>query len=296
MEPHMASLKFAQTCSTAEKLSDYAALLQDTFPEAKQRYSTTYLRWLYYENPNGLVLGFDAWDESRAVAHYVCIPLLAYIQSDSPRKVLLSLNTATHPNYQGQGLFVKLASQTYALAAELGYDAVIGVANANSTHGFVKRLGFQLVTPLSVRVGIGSLRVDAAAVREAATDFICRWSTEAIVWRLANPHQRSRLVFQKDGIAGFAAPATSPAFVAWTERPADSNWSLMPDRKLTDWRLRVFVGLVPRAAARPAAYIGLPNRLRPVPLNLIYKPLTQGMPASLTASNIFFDFLDFDAF
>jgi GNAT superfamily N-acetyltransferase len=292
----MAPLTIAQTFLTPEKIPEYVTLLQDTFPGAKERYNPAYLNWLYYENPNGRVIGFDAWDGNRAVAHYVCIPLQAYIQSSSPRKILLSLNTATHPDYQGKGLFVKLASQTYALAAEQNYEAVIGVANANSTHGFVNRLGFQLVAPLSVRVGIGPLQIDAVAVREGASDLICRWSREAIGWRLANPHRQSRFIFHKSGIAGFAAPATNPAFVTWTERPADSNWSLVPDRKWTDLRPRVFVGLVPPAAARTSAYMDLPKRLRPVPLNLIYKPLTHGVPARLTASNIFFDFLDFDAF
>jgi GNAT superfamily N-acetyltransferase len=292
----MAPLTFAQTSLTQEKIPQYVALLQDTFPGAKEQYNPTYLNWLYYENPNGPVIGFDAWDGNRAVAHYVCIPLQGHIQSSSPRKILLSLNTATHPDYQGKGLFVKLASQTYALAAEQNYEAVIGVANANSTHGFVNRLGFQLIAPLSVRVGIGPLQIDAAAAREGASDLICSWSREAIGWRLANPYRQSRLVFNKSGIAGFAAPATNPAFVAWTERPADSDWSLVPDRKWTDVRPRVFVGLVPPTAARASAYVDLPDRLRPVPLNLIYKPLTHSVPARLTASNIFFDFLDFDAF
>src|SRR5665213_2921074 len=190
----MASLTSSQTYQTTEKIPEYVTLLQSVFTGAKERYNSTYLRWLYYENPNGAVVGFDAWDDDRAVAHYVCIPLLANIQSGGPRKVLLSLNTATHPDYQGRGLFVKLASETYALAAEQGYDAVIGVANANSTHGFVNRLGFQLVTPLSVRIGIGPLQIDATAARDGATDLICSWPSEAIVWRLANPHQQSRLV------------------------------------------------------------------------------------------------------
>jgi GNAT superfamily N-acetyltransferase len=292
----MAPLTIAQTYLTPRKNPEYVTLLQDTFPGAKERYNQAYLNWLYYENPNGPVIGFDAWDGNRAVAHYVCIPLQAQIQSSSPRKILLSLNTATHPDYRGKGLFVKLALQTYALAAEQNYDAVIGVANANSTHGFVNRLGFQLVTPLSVRMGIGPLHIDAVALLEGASDLICNWSREAIGWRLANPYRQSRFIFQKDGIAGFAAPATNLAFVAWTERPSDPKWSLVPDRKWTDLRPRIFVGLVPPTAARTSAYMDLPNRLRPVPLNLIYKPLTHGVPARLTASNIFFDFLDFDAF
>ena len=33
---------------------------------------------------------------------------------------------------------------------------MIGVANANSTHGFLKKLGFYQVAPLEVKVGMGN--------------------------------------------------------------------------------------------------------------------------------------------
>lgn len=52
-------------------------------------------------------------------------------------------NTMTHKNHQGKGLFVRLAKETYALAAEEGIRFVFGFPNANSYPGFVRKLDWQ---------------------------------------------------------------------------------------------------------------------------------------------------------
>src|SRR5205814_9366938 len=105
------------------------------------------LAWRYRDNPAGQVVGADAWDGARLAAHYVTCPLEARIDG-AVVKGLLSLNTATHPDYQGRGLFTTLAEAAYAQGAAAGYGFVIGVANAYSTPGFVRRLAFQHVDRL----------------------------------------------------------------------------------------------------------------------------------------------------
>ena len=47
---------------------------------------------------------------------------------------------------------MRLAEGSIALARERGIACVVGVANTNSTHGFVKRLGFELVGRLPATV------------------------------------------------------------------------------------------------------------------------------------------------
>ena len=73
----------------------------------------TYLNWLYFQNPLGPVVGFDAIHEGEVVAHYACIPTKVdnYVG-------LLSLNNATHPSFRSQGLHPKLAQMTYELASK----------------------------------------------------------------------------------------------------------------------------------------------------------------------------------
>ena len=89
-----------------------------------------------------VIVGADAWDGERLAAHYVTCPMEAVVEG-RVAKGLLSLNTATHPDYQGRGLFTTLAQAAYAQGAAAGYEFVVGVANANSTPGFLKRLEFQ---------------------------------------------------------------------------------------------------------------------------------------------------------
>src|SRR5690349_12069268 len=134
-------LSFAPIRTDAAALAQYGALFQACFPMT-DKFTPRYLQWLYVDNPDGKAVGYDAWDGERLAAHYVCIPARAWVEG-AQVPVLLSLNTATHPDYQGKGLFTKLASMTFEAGAAQGFDGVYGVANANSTPGFVRKLGFQ---------------------------------------------------------------------------------------------------------------------------------------------------------
>src|SRR3954466_9062440 len=131
------------------QLGAYSALLNATFQTSK--FNEAALAWRYRDNPAGQVIGADAWDGERLAAHYVACPLEARIDGQVV-KGLVSLNTATHPDYQGRGLFTKLAEAAYALGAEAGYRFVIGVATANSTPGFLRRLAFRDVGRLQAGV------------------------------------------------------------------------------------------------------------------------------------------------
>ena len=99
-----------------ESLIKYCKVLSETFPESN-KFNFNYLKWLYRGNPSGVALGFDAFIGEDLVAHYACIPKLMKVNGE-PVKTLLSLNTATIKQYQGKGLFTKLAALTY----QLGFD------------------------------------------------------------------------------------------------------------------------------------------------------------------------------
>ena len=51
-------------------------------------------------------------------------------------------DTMTHKNHTGKGLFIKLATMTYALAKENGISFIFGFPNNNSYPGFVKKLNW----------------------------------------------------------------------------------------------------------------------------------------------------------
>jgi len=51
-----------------------------------------------------------------------------------------SMDTMTHPDYQGRGIFTTLAKACYKIAAARGFQVLYGFPNALSYPGFVRRL------------------------------------------------------------------------------------------------------------------------------------------------------------
>ena len=284
----MQALRFAPIQHDAATLAKYGALFAACFP-GTGKFTPAYLQWLYVANPDGNAVGYDAWDGERLAAHYVCVPARAWVEGREVR-VLLSLNTATHPDYQGKGLFTKLAAMTYELGAQAGFDGCYGVANANSTPGFVRKLGFQLVRPLEARVGLGAMR-HAPKPAAASLSFERSWSLDALAWRCANPHNRvwqhrsgTRLQFHAAAVSHIPAYAELEA----------AGLPAQPEQRAPS-PLRLFIGLAPDATSRYWNYASIPMRLRPSPLNLIWRAFTPHAP-QLDASRIQFSFLDFDAY
>jgi GNAT superfamily N-acetyltransferase len=283
-------ITFSPLGTDAQALASYAALFGTCFPDSG-KFTPAYLQWLYVANPDGAAVGFDAWDGDRLAAHYVCIPARACIEGAAVR-MLLSLNTATHPLYQGQGLFTKLAGLTFDAGRDAGFDGVYGVANANSTPGFVRKLGFQLVRPLEARVGLGPVG-RAPAGTAGAVSFERLWSDAALAWRCANPDNPVRA--RRQGRRWrFDAPAVGPTR-AYAEASLDVTADPAAPAK-AGWRpLRLYLGLQPHTEGRYSGYPSIPQRLRPSPLNLIYRSLS-GRVAALDPARIRFTFLDFDAY
>lgn len=272
-------------------LSQYGLLFSKCFPKSA-KFSPYNLDWLYCKNPDGSAIGFDAWDGDRLAAHYVCVPARAAV-GGSVVKTMLSLNTATHPEYQGKGLFTKLAEMTYETAAVAGIDAVFGVANANSTSGFVRKLGFQLVQPLDVLIGFGSLGIDLEMAASRA-QFERVWSAEGLAWRVANPNNPVFSRRHGDRLQIHAA-AFGKLLPAYAELPLKGlpHAGNVADDFLSP--LRLFIGLVPDGACQFRRYVSIPQRLRPSPLNFIYRSLSHRLER-LEKGHVSFSFLDFDAY
>lgn len=275
-----------------EMISTYVQLFAKCFPTSR-KFSYAYLNWLYKLNPIGRAVGFDAWHGDVLTAHYLGVPMEVIIEGRKVR-ALLSLNTATHPDFQGRGLFTKLAERTYEAAAAQGFDAVFGVANANSTPGFVRKLGFQLVEPLVAKVGLGSLGIDLSGVEQKA-QFRTTWMPAAFTWRCNNPcnlvtkfvHANQIQLFASTKIVGLPVyTELSSPVLANIETPARIA-RLSP--------LRLYLGLVPTGCNLSRFYVDIPLRFRPSPLNFIYKSLS-GMSKQLVPGQLSFSFLDFDAF
>jgi hypothetical protein len=275
-------------------MEKYVQLFSQCFP-AGSKFNINYLDWLYRQNPNGLAIGFDAWDGDKLAAHYVLIPIDANIAGLKMR-VLLSLNTATHPNYQGRGLFVNLAERTYAVASGLGFGAVYGIANANSTPGFTRKLGFQFLGPLDAKVGFGSLSIDLDRV-EKESQFRTCWTKDSIEWRCLNPNNLVKMTVRDNRLKAYA-PAIGRGLLAYAEIVASKELEskyVLEKSVPSSTPLRLYLGLSPVGTMKSKTYVDIPSRLRPSPLNFIYKSLNESI-YNLELRQISITFLDFDAY
>ena len=268
----------------AEQLAAYSALLGKVFGDAP-KFTPQALAWRYRDNPDGQVVGFDAWDGERLAAHYVTCPTTARIGGATVRG-LLSLNTATDPDYAGQGLFTRLALATYAAGADTGHGFVMGVANANSTPGFLKKLDFQLVAPLEA----GLLLRRPQRFDAAGAGFRIDWTPRRLAWRLANPASAYG-VRDRDGLTVISAPTHLPlvACVGFVSEGLVEPGGAAGLASL-------FIGLEPRVSLAALGFLRLPQRLRPSPLNLIYRRLGDPAPESLDPTQTAIGFLDFDPY
>lgn len=272
-------------------LKSYEALFAQCFPPSA-KFGVHALRWLYTENPAGNAVGFDAWEGETLAAHYVCVPALISYEG-LERRMLLSLNTATHPSFQGKGLFTKLAQTTYDAAARQGFHAVYGVANANSTPGFTRKLGFTLIQPLEARLGLGGLKVDVRNL-PSVTQFQRIWPQDHLRWRCSNPVNRISTRIKHGTTEFFAAAKGSllPVY-AQLENQSIQDSELQAYQGLSPARL--FLGLYPSSICKYEGYMSIPKRFRPSPLNFIFLPLGESSSA-LQRGTVKFSFLDFDAY
>jgi GNAT superfamily N-acetyltransferase len=269
-----------------EHFEKYAALLSNVFKNSSL-YTPQYITWQYGQNPEGGAVGFDAWFDDELAGHYATIPVSALYNGRKVRG-LLSLNTATHPNHQGKGLFTKLANHTYELAQANGYEFVIGVANANSTPGFVKKLNFTLVTPLQTLVGLGKV-----STPRNQSNFRIDRSSAFLDWRLARPGGSYKLRAQQEACAIYA-PTHLPFVMAQITNYESGNYKQHGLKKLGLLHATLWIGCN-TSVKKSGIFTPIPDRFKSSPLNLILKSLNDSFVIP-EASQIDFALIDFDAY
>ena len=246
----------------------HEALFKLCFPLSKL--SRPYLEWLYFLNPLGDVVGFDAMDGEILAAHYACIPTRI-----GNSLGLLSLNTATHPEYRSRGLYQKLARMTFERWNQ-EFNFVVGVANAQSSSAFVKYLGFREIGRLNLR--FGELHRPTVGART--------WTVPEVNWRISSPRKQLKCKPTTDGLFELAVrPRYFPLNIK-SLVPIYGAIDLEEEKVETDkfgFTLDWIKGHHPR--------VQLPERLKPSPLVMIYQSLN-GLDTDINS----WSFADFDAF
>jgi hypothetical protein len=281
MEEH----EFTPLTHSDGEIRQVSQLLRRVFPHAPHL-TPAYLRWLYIQNPEGAALGYNAWHEGRLVGHCAGQPLTARVQGQTLRGILL-VNAAVEPGHVRRNLTRRTTDPMFHEAARQGFAFSIAVGNANSTLPLLTR--FEMVGPLDARVGVGLPR---RREQQATPSWERVWSGDAMRWRLANP-ERPYAVRAREGRAAVTAPAGKPGFGAVLYDGAD-GWGLADGGGRPAGPLRVWLGRDPAVDWGRSPFVPIPGKLRPSPLNLVFKDLT-GRGLHPDAAGVVFRAIDFDA-
>ncbi len=269
--------RIEQVKTDETSLLEILELMRLAFEGHAEKFNLEYMRWQYADNPVGKIVGFNAYMGDVLAAHYVTMPIYMNIEGKKTLGVL-SLNTATHPDHRGKRLFTILAEKTYEYAVENGYKFVIGVANAQSTHGFLKHLKFKLIGPLTFKVGMGK-----NIYQRADYTYTRYWDKEIMDWRLKNPSME----YNKNG--DMIVSPIKPGFKKLVYHDKDSLVSL---KKLYGRPFNLYIGY--GADLSKGVYCGIPKFIEHSPFNLIFRDLTDRQLPEVTKNNILFELIDFD--
>ena len=266
-----------------ERLS---ALLRLVFPKARHL-TPRYLRWQYADNPDGLAVGCNAYRGEELVGHLGMIALPARLDGEL-RKGLCLLNSAVHPAHRGRKLQTRVAEASVEEGVRRGYDFCLAVGNRYSTGPLLTRK-YKLLKPLDARIGFGLPRRIGG---NSPASFERVWNDAAKRWRLANP-ERHYAVAQLDGRALVTAPGVMPGVDAILH-DAVGRWPTEGSGPVGKG-LRIWLGLDPDIAWGRSTFIPVPSRLRPSPLNLVFKDLS-GKNYLPDPDRVTFRAVDFDPY
>ena len=262
----------SQITEDTSRFDAYISLFSKCFIGAS-KYTYNYLKWQYLDNPCGHAIGYDVMIGDQVIAHYAVIPFPAVINNQDCL-ACWSLNTATHPDYQGRGLFIKLANMTYQLAERMGFYAVVGIANNNSTPGFINKLNFQLFGQLKTKFGY----FRNLMLPEKKTGHR-KWTNDMLHWRLNNPSKKYyyRNFKQHRRIYAHAYKFNIPFVLG----ACSSNINL-PQKveKLSLFSLIKPSFFVSHNYNVSGIFFNLPKRILPSPWNIIYRALNETLDIS----------------
>lgn len=286
----MSDYRFEHLDLSEKGIRETSHLLTLVFGETA-KLTPEFIDWEYNQNPVGKAVGFDAWMGEVQAAHYVTQPLISEIEGNKV-KGLLSLNTATHPDHRGKKLFTILAEMTYERGLESGYEFVVGVANANSTPGFLKNLGFTLIKPLDVKIGIGNLKPDFTA----NYNYSRIWDKYLLEWRLNNPKSDYQISKVKGGFILLAPTGNKGIRAVMGYFPESLFSEKYKNKAITTFNpAKIWMGVDDRLEWKGNLYFDFPDKLKPSPLNLIFRDLT-GKNRLPDPKGIRFMNIDFDAY
>lgn len=260
-------------------------LMRQVFPKARHL-TPRYFEWHYGGNPDGPAIGCNAFRGEELVGHMAAQVFHCRLEGQA-RRGMYTVNGSVHPLHRGRRLQSRISSAMFEEAGRLGYAFCLATGNKWSTGPLLTR--FRMLRPLDARLGFGlPKRRDPGP----APSFERIWSEEALSWRLANPEGRYSAVRrgpEEAVLAETGLPGLGTILHQGAELGPLAGHGPAPGP------IRLWLGLDPGMDWKGSAFLPIPMRLRPSPLNLVYRDLS-GDGFLPDADRIVFRSLDFDAY
>jgi hypothetical protein len=274
-----------------EALPEIARLLERAIPRGRPWAPD--VDWHYLRNPAGAAWYVNARsDQGELMAHFAVIPVPALDDSRfDALHVFFSLNTAVDPGVTVPGLMVATARALFRHLESLHPAVVLGVANENSFVGFRRLLGFLPLGRLQLRF------FPPFALPRDEPPRALRLDEDVLRWRVSRPNTE---VFERRSggavlrrIRHRGLPLDAVLTVGLSAEVLARLRLPGGPRALVRWAPRFYAGFGPPSSGG----MPVPERLRPSPLEYIFRPLASGIDHDALGAFLAsrrFEFLDFD--
>jgi len=141
--------------ATVEDSSAIVKLLKLSLGESLLPKSKEYWHWKHYQNPFGTSEVLLAKDNDELVGVRAFMKW-DWINEFTSIRAVRAVDTATHPQYQGKGIFTKLTMAAVDCCRENGTDIVFNTPNKRSLPGYLK-MGWVTSGKMPLLIQVGSL-------------------------------------------------------------------------------------------------------------------------------------------
>jgi GNAT superfamily N-acetyltransferase len=146
-----------------DDLPQILEVLQSSLGWVPDEQYADFYRWKHHENPFGRSPAWVAVDGERIVGLRIWLRW-RFTQAGRTWSAVRAVDTATHPDYQGRGIFKRLTTSSLEVLRDEGVAHVFNTPNEQSRPGYLK-MGWEQVGKLPVGVRFRSPLSAASAVR-----------------------------------------------------------------------------------------------------------------------------------
>ena len=238
-------------------------LLRSSMGRADDARFEALFRWKHLENAYGPSPMWVACDGDRLAGLRVFMRW-EFDSDEGVLRAVRAVDTATHPDYQGRGIFTKLTTLALEEVSAEGVDFVFNTPNDNSRPGYLKMGWHELGRPVAA---VRPTRVAAIPRLRGARTAASHWSEPCnagvgAIEFLRDEATVDRLLARREGKPGALRTRLAPAVLAWRfglpelayrvigDDPADGVAFVRIRRRGGAREAAVALDLAPGAAAR----------------------------------------------